>query len=246
MTTGDDNTTNGGGDDVPNLRLVRQDGKPVEGEPRRVRGRRNQGKQDNDTDTGEGARSRSQKANTRRLSEYLLDNGWSEQIRFNMLAEQIEVRSPPWLVCGFVLDGVVPGSWRVLHDADLLEATVLLHETFPSVGVEGVLEALRLIAHRRAVHPVRDYLAALVWDGVPRLHKLFSHYFNAELPAGPERATHIRLSGTNRGLLWCRRCRQGPRTWLQARQLRCDGRQPEPWQEQRDQGALPVPGALHR
>jgi predicted P-loop ATPase len=29
-------------------------------------------------------------------------------------------------------------------------------------------------------HPVREYFDALVWDGVPRLNRLLSHYAGAE------------------------------------------------------------------
>lgn len=185
MTTGDDHTTDGDDNDVPKLRLVRQDGKPVEEHPP-VENRRKEQKPGKDPGAG-GPRSRHQRANTRRLGEYFLANGWSQEVRFNMMAEHIEVRSPPWLVSDWLREGVAPGSWRLLHDADLLEATVMLQQIFPSAGVEGVLEGLRLIGHRGAVHPVRDYLAPLVWDGVPRLHKLFTHYFKAGLPTDPQR-----------------------------------------------------------
>jgi predicted P-loop ATPase len=42
------------------------------------------------------------------------------------------------------------------------------------------------------IHPVRDYLAPLVWDGIARLHELFTRYFRARLPDDPgQRAIHI-------------------------------------------------------
>ena len=36
------------------------------------------------------------------------------------------------------------------------------------------------MARKHTFHPIRSYLRALVWDGVPRLHTLFSKYFGAE------------------------------------------------------------------
>jgi predicted P-loop ATPase len=177
--TEDDDTTSGGADE-PKIRLVREYGEPVKDDLPQLR-RRNPRDPSGKQEEGAG-RLRSQRANALRLTKYFLANGWSSEVRFNMMAEHIEARTPPWLVPDFLLDGVAPGSWRPLHDADLLEALVLVQEVFPSASVGNALEALRLLAHRGAVHPVRDYLAPLVWDGVARLHELFIRYFRARLP----------------------------------------------------------------
>jgi predicted P-loop ATPase len=41
-------------------------------------------------------------------------------------------------------------------------------------------DALNITEHKNAFHPVRDYLNSLVWDGVPRLEKIFVDCFGVE------------------------------------------------------------------
>ena len=189
MATGGDDTTDDGRN-APKLRVVRENGKPVDRPEVETRQRekraaqsRRRGQQPGDEARGDSS-PRRPRANTKRVVEHLLGRGWGSEIRYNMMAELIEVRSPPWPVQEWLREGVADGGWRPLLDADPLEALVVLQETFPALRVGGVLEALRLVAHRGAVHPVRDYLQPLVWDGTPRLHRLFVHYFRARLPTG--------------------------------------------------------------
>jgi predicted P-loop ATPase len=46
-------------------------------------------------------------------------------------------------------------------------------------GPKSVDEAVAAVARRRVVHPVRDWLASLTWDGNPRLSNLASGYLGA-------------------------------------------------------------------
>ncbi|OGN42430.1 MAG: hypothetical protein A2623_09510 [Caulobacterales bacterium RIFCSPHIGHO2_01_FULL_70_19] len=39
--------------------------------------------------------------------------------------------------------------------------------------------AIDLVAHENAFHPVRDYLAGLIWDGICRVERLFTEYLGA-------------------------------------------------------------------
>jgi predicted P-loop ATPase len=198
MATRDDDTTDGGRI-APKLRLVRENGKPVDRPAVETRQRdkhaaqaRRRSHQPGDDGARGGSLPRRPRANTKRVVEHLVERGWGKEIRYNVMAELIEVRSPTWLVHEWLREGVADGGWRPLHDADLLEALVLLQEDYPALHVGGVLEALRLVAHRGAVHPVRDYLLPLVWDRTPRLHRLFVHYFRARLPTNKkERAAGI-------------------------------------------------------
>lgn len=43
-----------------------------------------------------------------------------------------------------------------------------------------VLDCVEAIARRRKVHPVREYLTGLEWDGTARLEGMFRRYFSAE------------------------------------------------------------------
>ena len=53
-----------------------------------------------------------------------------------------------------------------------------------SVGFEPTImhvnQAVRTVARKRVVHPVRDYLRSLTWDGVPRLNRFANRYLGSE------------------------------------------------------------------
>jgi predicted P-loop ATPase len=48
------------------------------------------------------------------------------------------------------------------------------------VSVEVASQAVQTVAAQRRVHPVRDYLGRLKWDGAPRLDRWLSTYFGVE------------------------------------------------------------------
>ena len=48
------------------------------------------------------------------------------------------------------------------------------------VSVEVAAQAVQTVAAQRRVHPVRDYLSGLNWDGVPRLDRWLSKYLGVE------------------------------------------------------------------
>jgi hypothetical protein len=99
------------------------------------------------------------------LESWLTARRWA--IRLNLLSGAIEVHRP---------GGVVP-----LTDERLAEIRFTF--TYASNGKEPakdkVADALALIGERRAYHPVRDYLDALQWDGVPRLDGWLARYAGA-------------------------------------------------------------------
>jgi predicted P-loop ATPase len=67
---------------------------------------------------------------------------------------------------------------RAVTDADV--ATVqeqLQHAGLKRLAKDTVHQAVSARAHERRVHPVRDYLESLKWDGAWRLTKLLSSYF---------------------------------------------------------------------
>jgi predicted P-loop ATPase len=45
----------------------------------------------------------------------------------------------------------------------------LQHHGLPRISRDIIHQAVEIVAHERRFHPVRDWLGALVWDGVPRV-----------------------------------------------------------------------------
>jgi hypothetical protein len=108
------------------------------------------------------------------------DPNWHGAIRLNRFTETIEVceKFPP----------VSPRrcAYRAIREpADPLEAMLWFQAIpgFDQATKNMVWDAICAVAERNAYHPVRDYLDNLKWDGIPRLGRLFQHYFNAAVPA---------------------------------------------------------------
>lgn len=68
-----------------------------------------------------------------------------------------------------------------LEDIDLILVKRWLADSF---GVEpatnAILEATSLVGHRLRIHPVRDWLESLTWDGTPRLDTWIKDYCEGE------------------------------------------------------------------
>jgi hypothetical protein len=70
---------------------------------------------------------------------------------------------------------------RPVHDVDASQLQEFLQNAgLQKIGREPVHQAIDILAHRSAFHPVRDYLNALQWDGVARLPTWLAEYFGAE------------------------------------------------------------------
>jgi len=70
---------------------------------------------------------------------------------------------------------------RWVTEADVIKLAEWLQlNGLPNVGMEIVRSALHARAHECAEHPVRSYLRALVWDGIPRLNVWLTSYLGAE------------------------------------------------------------------
>lgn len=82
-------------------------------------------------------------------------------------------RAPPWR-----------GNARMAFaDSDACELAMWLQDPdhYPmSVGDDLVLKTVVTVARRYARHPIREYLQARVWDGVPRVARMFVDIFGAE------------------------------------------------------------------
>jgi hypothetical protein len=167
------------------------------GAPRGFRGGGGNGKGHGGNGKGQASRKRRSSYNALALVEHVERRAnWVGEIRFNQLAERIEVRNPPWPIApawygnGDAL--VSADGWRPLTDADLREA--MLHLQANGVGwvkVGNVLELLAILGDRALHHPVRVYLRRLIWDGTARVHRLFTHYIPAQLPTDPKRRARL-------------------------------------------------------
>lgn len=69
--------------------------------------------------------------------------------------------------------GPFPRQWR---ETDTTGCKAFLEMSFLKPSKETTLDAVAFVAMRSAFHPVRDYLDALSWDGVPRLDQMASLY----------------------------------------------------------------------
>jgi predicted P-loop ATPase len=68
-----------------------------------------------------------------------------------------------------------------LTDADVVKIQQYVqHAGIQRIGKDAVGDAVRLCANERSFHPVREYLNALRWNGVPRLDSWLATYLGAE------------------------------------------------------------------
>jgi predicted P-loop ATPase len=95
-----------------------------------------------------------------------------ELLRLNEFALNIEfTRAPPWRQCA------AGDAWAEQDDAGLL---VWLQDKDIAVRSATVVgNAALLAASDQSIHPVRDYLEALEWDGTERLAGMLEAYFGA-------------------------------------------------------------------
>lgn len=95
-----------------------------------------------------------------------------QEIRYNRLAESIDVRDPDQLPWTQVKDG-----WS---DADVAQLKLYIEQRYNLYSSTKTAEALAIAAGERAYHPVLEYLDGLPdWDGVPRVDTLFVDYLGA-------------------------------------------------------------------
>jgi hypothetical protein len=74
-------------------------------------------------------------------------------------------------------------EWKAgeIRDADLTMIRVEIERAgMRNVGADLTARAVRAVAERNAVHPVRDWLSGLTHDGAPRLSSWLSTYLGAE------------------------------------------------------------------
>lgn len=100
--------------------------------------------------------------NDERCQNLLVSNEFSLRIE--------KLRSPPW--------GGDAGAWS---DSDDLRLMYWLGETYHfNVKDDACAKAVKMVADKRPIHPVRDYLKGLAWDGQYRLSTWLHRYLGCE------------------------------------------------------------------
>ena len=82
------------------------------------------------------------------------------------------VRKTPWQEG----DGTDHTVWNDSDDAGLID---YISRKYKLTGKTAIIDANNLVMAQNHHHPVREYLASLEWDGVPRLDTLFVDYLGA-------------------------------------------------------------------
>ncbi|MEG2420501.1 MAG: virulence-associated E family protein [Oscillospiraceae bacterium] len=96
-------------------------------------------------------------------------------LAFNAFKDRLVcIRSLPWKE---VLDPVNGDAWT---DADDSELRRYIELAYHIVGKERIMDAVSGVARMNTIHPVKDFLRGLDWDGVERLDTLLVDYLGAE------------------------------------------------------------------
>lgn len=96
------------------------------------------------------------------------DPALKEVLAYNELSNNVQARVAwPW---------PHGKAGNVTNAVDLLLGKYLT-DTYglPSIARAALQEAIQTVAHTRRFHPIREYLARLVWDGKPRMGKWLAH-----------------------------------------------------------------------
>ena len=102
------------------------------------------------------------------------DEAFAGAIVFDEFRQEIVVTRPlPWDASG----EVSPRPWT---DSDDVRAAEWLQRRELNVTPMTVSRSVGAVAREITVHPVRDHLGALAWDGVPRIETWACRYLGAE------------------------------------------------------------------
>lgn len=105
------------------------------------------------------------------------DVRWLDCLAYDAFAEDvIKALDPPWHEDQQGKDPL-RGPWS---DIDTTRLEVWLDKAFGmKVGQKSICAAVAMVAKQRTVHPVRDYLERLEWDGKERIGTFLKYLFGA-------------------------------------------------------------------
>lgn len=107
-------------------------------------------------------------------------DAWHGVLAFDDFASGVTIlREPPWYLDDGPSDSVHLGAWT---DEDTTRTAAWLLRTWRlRIGADTVGDAVRVVAHAQAVHPVREYLDSVAWDGTLRIGTWLSAYLGAPI-----------------------------------------------------------------
>lgn len=95
-------------------------------------------------------------------------------IRYNTFSQEVQfTRMAPWHQ-----KGLAPLVWS---EDDTLHLKLLLNQVCHfTPSTETLSEGVRVAAYKQRIHPIKDYLFSLEWDGIPRLDTWLIKYLGCE------------------------------------------------------------------
>lgn len=104
-------------------------------------------------------------------------DGWADAVMLDEFSQCVMLQHPTPAHAGHPAEAY-PRQWR---DADDILTAEWMQRTWRlDVSSRLAMEAVVAVAQRRRVHPVREYLSSLTWDGTVRLNTWLSQYMGAE------------------------------------------------------------------
>ena len=119
--------------------------------------------------------------------ELQYDPAWQGRFYYDELQGQLMLEKPVPDRSGVSRWDGLPRPWQ---DTDTIAAVGYFNlGDYPTIGFDKVDMAIREFAHRQCrVHPIRDYLNALIWDGQLRIGNWLETYCHAEPTSEAHRA----------------------------------------------------------
>ena len=103
-----------------------------------------------------------------------LDPIFADCVRFNAFKNRIEI--------AFNATDIRRGTFQKIAD---VHSKLLRHNVARNYGLEYkkdiMNDEIQFVAHENTVHPVREYLSSLTWDGVERIDNWLTDWANAEI-----------------------------------------------------------------
>lgn len=106
------------------------------------------------------------------------DERWAGRILYDEFSQAILTRDPPWHEDHAPKTDTGVRAWT---DSDDSRVQIWCNRFYDvDFSVSDVQRAVDVVARTNVVHPPKQYLTSLVWDGTPRIDRLFAHYFGAD------------------------------------------------------------------
>ena len=112
------------------------------------------------------------------------DERLKEMFRYNEMTDKVEVSGAWWRQ-----------SSVNLSDNDVNNIRLYLETAYGLTHEKNIPRAIDIIAHQRAYHPIKEYLASLKWNGAKYIENLLPKYLGAKKSAYTTEATKLTMLG---------------------------------------------------